>query len=698
MLGRAHHPAASTGELALLPFRLLLQLWPLGLTWPALLAGNLVWRDGVLAAFTDHATLAYGLAYHAWPSMTLVGPVALLLLAAALHRAHRAPRRTVIAGLLGVAVATFVLLRPEWVRLSPYLGQVPAHVLLQALDTAYLHAFAFGTLGFALGGHLLREGPTRRGGLPLQRARSDNHGHADWLTIQEARRLFPGPDPVHGGLVVGEAYRVDLDPAAKGPFDPAAPRSWGRGGAAPLLVDPCRTGPTHGLVFAGSGGFKTTATAIPTLLTWTTSAVVLDPAREIGPLVTPYRARTLGQRVVTLDPSSAARMIRSCKDGGQGAAEGDPATTAAFNALDWIDPASPLAEANVEAVATWLAGEPVHGTLKSGAEFFRDMGKSLIACLLADLLADPALEPEDKTLRRLRQALVTPEAQMRDLLEGVHASSASALARDLAGTLMGLVAETFSGVYANASQATRWLSVRAYADLVSGQGFTTAELCGGRLTVLVQLPLKTLQTTPGLGRVVIGSLLNAAYEAEGAVQGRILFLLDEVARLGPMAVLEIARDAGRKHGLTLLLLYQSQGQLREQWGKDGARAWYDGTSWRLYAALQDPATAQELASACGEHGVVATSHGATRGHQGQLGQVLPATSSSKAATKAEIGRALIKPDELLQDVRGDEAFVLARGARPLRCGRAVYFRRSEMLAAVGTSSRFHPGLPEAIRP
>lgn len=667
MIGRRH--SSTAGALALLPLRVALQLWPLGLTWPALIAGNIVWRDGVLGAFTDHTTLVYRLAYHAWPTMTLVGPVTLLLLAALLHRAHRAPRRTVIAGLGGIAVATFVLLRPEWVRLSPYLGQVPAHVLLSAVDPAYLHAFAFGTLGFALGGRTLRDGPTRRSGLPLQRARSDNHGHADWLSLKEARRLFPGPDPVHGGLVVGEAYRVDLDPAAKGPFDPAAPRSWGQGGKAPLLIDPCRTGPTHGLVFAGSGGFKTTATAVPTLLAWTTSAVVLDPAREIGPLVTPYRAGTLGQRVVTLDP-------------------GDPATTAAFNALDWIDPASPLAEANVEAVATWLAGEPVHGTLKSGAEFFRDMGKSLIACLLADLLADPALEPEDKTLRRLRQALVTPEAQMRERLEDVHASSASALARDLAGTLMGLVPETFSGVYANASQATRWLSVRAYADLVSGQGFTTAELCGGRLTVLVQLPLKTLQTTPGLGRVVIGSLLNAAYEADGQVQGRILFLFDEVARLGPMAVLEIARDAGRKHGLTLLLLYQSQGQLLEQWGKDGARAWYDGTSWRLYAALQDPATARELASACGEHGVVATSHGNTSGRQGHLGQALPATSSSKAATKAEIGRALIKPDELLQDTRGDEAFVLARGTRPLRCGRAIYFRRPEMLAAVGTSSRF----------
>ena len=74
-------------------------------------------------------------------------------------------------------------------------------------------------------------------------------------------------------------------------------------------------------------------------------------------------------------------------------------------------------------------------------------------------------------------------------------------------------------------------------DSVSGDGFETRELCEGRLTVFVQLPLKTLQATPGLGRVIVGALLNAAYEADGAAQGRMLFLLDEVARLGPMACL-----------------------------------------------------------------------------------------------------------------------------------------------------------------
>jgi hypothetical protein len=45
--------------------------------------------------------------------------------------------------------------------------------------------------------------------------------------------------------------------------------------------------------------------------------------------------------------------------------------------------------------------------------------------------------------------------------------------------------------------------------------------------------------------VVVGALLNAVYEADGRVDGRVLFLLDEAARLGPMAALEAARDAVR---------------------------------------------------------------------------------------------------------------------------------------------------------
>ena len=75
-------------------------------------------------------------------------------------------------------------------------------------------------------------------------------------------------------------------------FDPADRRSWGQGGTAPLLVDPCRTGSTHALVFGGPGGFKTTSVGVPTMLTWRGAAVVFDPSREIGPMVTGFRRET----------------------------------------------------------------------------------------------------------------------------------------------------------------------------------------------------------------------------------------------------------------------------------------------------------------------------------------------------------------------------------------------------------------------
>lgn len=665
MVSRATYDLLKAG------LKLAVQLWPLWLFWFALQAGSTLWRDLVLAVQPDRATKSYLLLYRAWPSAGLAGPIALMLAAIGAHKAQLGSRAMAIAGVAGVGLATLITVWPEWERLSPSIGGVSSLVIVRAIDSAYLFAFAFGGLVVAGGVRLMLGDRLGRQALPgVKRAASDNHGHADWLRLKEAKRLFPGPDAAHGGIVVGEAYRVDLDRGARGPFDPSDKRTWGQGGSAPLLVDPCRTGPTHALVLAGSGGFKTTSVGVPTLLTWTASAVVLDPSREIGPMVSGFRERSLCQRVVTLDPS-------------------DP-KGGSFNALDWIDPASPLAESNVEAVATWLAGEPARGAARasSGAEFFRDMGKSLIACILADVLWDESLSSAEKTLKRLRQVLVTPEEEMREVLKRIHAHSPSPLARDLAGTLMGIVAETFSGIYANANQATRWLSTAAYADLVSGSAFRTRDLCDGSVTVFVQIPLKVLQATPGLGRVVIGALLNAAYEADGRVKGRILFLLDEVARLGPMGVIEAARDAGRKYGLTLLLLYQSVGQLVEQWGREGARAWYDSTSWRLYAAVQDPETARELSQVCGEHGVMATSEGDTRGTSGRIGGGFAAASSGRSENRSEIRRSLIKPDELLQDTRGDEGFVIVRGSRPLRCGRAIYFRRPDMAAAV-TPSRFH---------
>ena len=88
-----------------------------------------------------------------------------------------------------------------------------------------------------------------------------------------------------------------------------------------------------------------------------------------------HKARErMGHRVVTLDPNDAS--------------------AGAFNVLDWIDTGSPLAESNVEAVVGWIAGESgQRERAASGAHFFKDSGKALIACVLADILWDETLSP-----------------------------------------------------------------------------------------------------------------------------------------------------------------------------------------------------------------------------------------------------------------------------------------------------------------
>lgn len=57
-------------------------------------------------------------------------------------------------------------------------------------------------------------------------------------------------------------------------------------------------------------------------------------------------------------------------------------------------------------------------------------------------------------------------------------------------------------------------------------------------------------------------------------------------------------------------------------------------------------------------------------------------SSHRSTNQQQVARRLIKPEEVLQGMRYDEQIVLVQNAPPLRCGRAIYFRRPEMMARV----------------
>lgn len=559
-----------------------------------------------------------------------------------------------VSVLAGSGVTTVIAIVRETIRLTGVAANVPAgQSVLAYADPATVVGAGLAFIGgaFALRVAIKGNAAFASGGPRRIAGKRAVHGEADWMKIQEAAKLFPEP----GGIVIGERYRVDRDSVAAMPFRADDQKSWGAGGRSPLLCFDGSFGSSHGIVFAGSGGFKTTSVTIPTALKWGGGLVVLDPSSEVAPMVSEHR-RQAGRKVIVLDPTASG---------------------IGFNALDWIGRHGNSKEEDIVAVATWIMTDNAR-TASARDDFFRASAMQLLTALIADVCLSGNTAEKDQTLRRVRANLSEPEPQLRARLTKIYEGSESDFVRENVAVFVNMTPETFSGVYANAVKETHWLSYPNYAGLVSGDSFSTDDLANGETDIFIALDLKVLEAHPGLARVLIGSLLNAIYNRNGDVKGQTLFLLDEVARLGYLRILETARDAGRKYGITLTMIFQSLGQMREAYGgRDATSKWFRSASWISFSAINDPDTADYISKRCGDTTVEVDQTNRSSGMKG----------SSRSRSKQLSRLPLILPHEILR-MRADEQIVFTSGNAPLRCGRAVWFRREDMRACVG-ENRFH---------
>ncbi|PSH54695.1 Ti-type conjugative transfer system protein TraG [Phyllobacterium endophyticum] len=558
---------------------------------------------------------------------------------------------------VGSMAATIIAVMREAMRISAFADRVPAgRSLIAYVDPAMMAGVTVALLAGVFGLRVAITGNAAFAATAPRRIRGKRaiHGESDWMSMPEAARLFPDA----GGIVIGERYRVDRHSVSAISFRADAKDTWGAGGKSPLLCFDGSFGSSHGVVFAGSGGFKTTSVTIPTALKWGGGLVVLDPSSEVAPMVIEHRKQA-GRNVIVLGP-------------------GNPAI--GFNALDWIGRFGSTKEEDIVAVATWvMTDNPRQASARD--DFFRASALQLLTALIADVCLSGHTEEKDQTLRQVRANLSEPEPKLRERLTNIHNQSDSAFVKENVAPFISMTPETFSGVYANAVKETHWLSYPNYAALVSGSSFSTDDLAAGITDIFIALDLKVLETHPGLARVIIGALMNAIYNRNGEVTNRTLFLLDEVARLGYLRILETARDAGRKYGLTLTLIFQSIGQMREAYGgRDASSKWFESASWISFAAINDPETAEYISKRCGDTTVEVDQ----TSHSSQM------SGSSRTRSKQLTHRPLILPHEVLR-MRGDEQIVFTAGNAPLRCGRAVWFRREDMRTCVG-HNRFNSNI------
>ncbi|ARQ13856.1 conjugal transfer coupling protein TraG 2 (plasmid) [Rhizobium etli] len=578
----------------------------------------------------------------------LFGPLAGLLTVWALPLHRRRP--VAMASLLCfLGVAAFYALR-EFGRLAPAVQArvVPWDRALSYVDMVAVIAAVAGFLAVAVSARISVVVPDE-----IKRARRGIFGDADWLPMAAAGKLFP-PD---GEIVVGERYRVDREIVHALPFDANDRSTWGQGGKAPLLTYKQDFDSTHMLFFAGSGGYKTTSNVVPTALKYTGPLICLDPSTEVAPIVVEHRTNALRREVMVLDPTNP---------------------TMGFNVLDGIETSSQKEE-DIVGIAHMLLSESVRFESSTGS-YFQSQAHNLLTGLLAHVMLSPEYAGR-RNLRSLREIVSEPEPSVLATLRDIQENSQADFIRETLGVFTNMTEQTFSGVYSTASKDTQWLSLDSYAALVCGNAFKPSDIVSGRKDVFLNIPASILRSYPGIGRVIIGSLINAMMQADGAFRRRTLFMLDEVDLLGYMRVLEEARDRGRKYGISMMLMYQSVGQLERHFGKDGATSWIEGCAFASYAAIKALDTARSVSAQCGEMTVE------VKGSSRNLGWDKRAAGPRKSESISFQRRPLIMPHEITQSMRKDEQIIVVQGHSPIRCGRAIYFRRKEM-DAVAKANRF----------
>lgn len=472
---------------------------------------------------------------------------------------------------------------------------------------------------------------------PEPRAASDSHGSAAWGDGAELA------EATTGALVGrGEATRRKRP----GPLL----RYDGRGHL--LTVAPTRAGKGVGAV-------------VPNLLNHGGSVVVTDPKGENFALTAAHRRQKLGQRVVGLDPFGLAGRLGLPEAEREGA-------RAALNSLDLIDSASPDAADDAAMIAEMLV-VPQNG----GAEgsFWDDEAKALLAGLV--LYVALTRVGAERSLPHVRELLTLAPDAFDDLLVtmGGHPN---ATVRRTSNRLRQKADRERSGVVSSAQSHTHFLDSPRMARVLGESTFDPADLARGGLSVYLMVPPDRLDTFSRWLRLVVATSLVAVTRSRpvtvggGAGEGRVLFLLDEFAQLGPMAPVRRAVSLMAGYGVQVWPFLQDLGQLKQTYPKD----------WETFVAntdvvqafgTTDQFTAEYLSKMTGTQTVF--SHGATTGRSRSRGKSR-SSGRSEGSSMSEHGRPLLMPDEL-RLMGDDEQLLLVRGQRPIRCRKLRFYEDAE---------------------
>ena len=524
----------------------------------------------------------------------------------ALSEKYKALRRQILRW-LAVAVVVLSLFLPD--QLLPVRG------FLAAVITVVLFFAAWG-IGLALG-------KIRRGS---RQSKPRTFGSAQWMT---AEGLDASPLELVGkkGLVLG--YFED--------------------GVTPLQYK----GDRHLMTVAPTRAGKGVAAIIPNLLTYAGSALVIDPKGE-NAMITAMRRGAgdgqipgMGQAVHVVDPWGITGL-----------------PSARFNPMDWLTPDSPELAEN----ALMLADALVVSTPGNQNPFWDEEAKGLIMGLV--LWVATAEEEGKRNLGQVRD-LLTADPDALDALCVQMAASSNAVVASAGRRMAGKHADLLSSILTTAQSHTHFLDSPGLRDSLSRSDFRFEDLKTKPMTVYLVLPADRLHTFGRWLRLLIQQAITVtARNIKTKPERPILFMLDEMAALGRLAMVQQAFGLMAGFGMQMWAIVQDLTQLEAIYG-EGWQTFVANSGVLQYFGSRDKQTAEYFSDLCGSETVKTLTSSFTATVSGGGG------SQSTGHSHGEAVRKLIMPDELMR-LRDDVQLLLVENAHPIDARKRLWMRDPQL--------------------
>lgn len=409
----------------------------------------------------------------------------------------------------------------------------------------------------------------------------------------------------------------------------------------------------HILIMASTRSGKGVTLIIPHLLRYPGSAFVLDPKGENARATGRQRGK-LNDQVHYLDPFGIT---------------GKP--LARFNPLARFTPATMEAESKALAAALVL----VDGGQR---DHWMGSAQQLLALLIMHVYASPEIAPKDKDLPNVRKLLLRSVTETLKEIEEDEADLADGLLAALAMSFRKTPDSERGSIISTAQRETDILDNPALIQCLKASGtgeevdFTAWHR--GTMTVFLCLAAPKFPTFNRWLRLVLTGALTDMTETLAPPPLPVCFMLDELATLGHLQVVENAVGLAAGYGVQLVSIFQDVAQMKDLY-KGRWASFIGNAGVRAVFNLDDYDTARYWSDFLGGHIIPRHTeqqdlYGVATG-QSLNDNTLPLLTPD--ALMYQLARH--KPLGERPEVGGpsNQMLILAEGAHPMLTERVAYF-------------------------